>query len=166
MKEVFGDLWEYHADVKCITTNGSVTPSGFNIMGGGCAREAAVRWPILPGVYGKTIKQFGLRTEILAYPNLPWERDPDEPNYMLIAFPVKYQVWEPANLVLIKRSAEELVDLMRVIYSEPTETILLPRPGCGLGRLNWERDVKPVLEPILDDRFHIIGYERERPAND
>ena len=35
--------------------------------------------------------------------------------------------------------------------------VLLPRPGCGHGGLNWERDVKPLLQERLDDRFIVVN---------
>ena len=34
-------------------------------------------------------------------------------------------------------------------------SVLLPKPGCANGGLNWEQ-VKPLLEQYLDDRFTII----------
>lgn len=35
----------------------------------------------------------------------------------------------------------------------------LTRPGCALGGLDWESQVRPLLEPILDDRFIIADYQ-------
>lgn len=37
-------------------------------------------------------------------------------------------------------------------YSE----VVLPRPGAGNGGLEW-KDVRPILEEILDDRFTILS---------
>ncbi len=39
------------------------------------------------------------------------------------------------------------------------DKVYLVRPGCGNGQLKWE-DVKPLIAPILDDRFIVV----ERPA--
>jgi hypothetical protein len=34
-------------------------------------------------------------------------------------------------------------------------TVIMPRPGCGNGRLRWQ-DVSKVLSDILDDRFVVV----------
>ena len=39
------------------------------------------------------------------------------------------------------------------------DKVYMARPGCGNGQLKWE-DVKPLIAPILDDRFIVV----ERPA--
>ena len=39
---------------------------------------------------------------------------------------------------------------------EPWKRIGLPIVGCGLGRRDWEKEVKPILSKYLDNRFFII----------
>ena len=58
------------------------------------------------------------------------------------------------DIEIIKQSAYQLVELAD---SNPWNTIVLPRPGCGAGELSWEQ-VEPVLANILDDRFKVITY--------
>ena len=70
----------------------------------------------------------------------------------IIAFPVKHHWAQKADLELIRKSAEQLVEI-----SQYCERVLIPRPGCGNGQLNWE-EVKPILEEILDDRFYVISF--------
>lgn len=85
--------------------------------------------------------------------------------YVLVSFPVKPALgpsgepgWKaPADLGIIERSARQLVtaaDNSALNWN----TVLLPQPGTGNGRLKWE-DVKPVIEPILDDRFVVVTYD-------
>ena len=146
MIEVTGNLWTYklpdgsNPDVRVITTNGAVRKDGACVMGRGCALEAAKKWPALPFQLGNQIKIYGNKVFYF-----------DEPN--LFTFPVKHHWREEADLELIKQSAYEIQ--ARAIQS--WETIVMPRPGCGNGRLSWDT-VKDVISPILDNRFHIITW--------
>ena len=54
-----------------------------------------------------------------------------------------------ADPLLIVESAKHLVDLAD---TNGWKTVLVPRFGCGAGELNWA-DIKPLVDPILDDRF-------------
>lgn len=146
MIEVTGDLWIFPADLRVITTNGFVKKNGEAVMGRGCAKEAALKWPDLPLKLGYSITQSGNHVFYLI----------EE----LCSFPVKHNWWEKADKELIERSARELLDFIdyRAAFDQPFKSILLPRPGCGNGQLDW-KDVKPIIEPILDDRFYVITYE-------
>jgi hypothetical protein len=35
--------------------------------------------------------------------------------------------------------------------------VVMPRVGCGLGQLDWDNQVKPLLEMYLDDRFWVVS---------
>ncbi|MCK4351801.1 ADP-ribose-binding protein [candidate division WOR-3 bacterium] len=146
MKEIFGDLFEQKdADVICITTNGFVKRDGSCVVGRGCAKEADRRWNC-----SKTLGEL-----IRHWENIPviFYRTND---YTVVSFPVKHNWWEKADLDLIRKSANLLVGLAD-FYD--WKKVVLPRPGCGNGRLDW-KDVKPVLEPILDDRFYVITNKK------
>jgi hypothetical protein len=153
MKEVTGNLWTYPADVRVITTNGTVKKNGECVMGRGCALEAVKgtqhngKWPGLPSILGAWLESEGNIPTYLGACVTP-------ATGMLWSFPVKHNWYEKADLALIRKSAEYLA-----AFLTPTESrIVLPRPGCGNGGLRWE-DVKPVLEPILDERFHVITFK-------
>ena len=144
MKESFADLWEFDG-IIAITTNGFVKRDRTCVMGRGCARQAAVRFPQLPCKLASRISAEG--NHVFYFPE-----------YRLLTFPVKHNWWEAADLGLIERSARELLKLVEV--EKINEAIYLPRPGCGNGRLKWE-DVKKFLSPILNsDQFHIVTYSR------
>jgi hypothetical protein len=70
----------------------------------------------------------------------------------LIAFPVKHVWSDPADPDLIVASAHSLVCLAD---QRGWQRVLIPRPGCGNGRLNWA-DVRALLADILDDRFVVV----------
>jgi hypothetical protein len=145
------DLWEIEVDVRCITTNGTVTSQGTNIMGGGCAKGAADRYPSLPYVYGSLIKNHGHHVFLI-----PVGPQVFRWNDSLVMFPTKETIKENASLETIERSALEL-DILAEIYG--WNRIAVPRPGAGLGGLKWE-DVKPILEPIFDDRYIILDFPK------
>jgi hypothetical protein len=146
MFEVTGDLWEYEpADAICITTNGFVKADGCAVMGAGCAREATERMPNVTATLGRMLDASGNKVHYLG----SWN------NRAVLSFPVKHHWREHADPELIKTSALKLVEMADI--SSFMRNVIIPRPGCGNGRLKWE-DVKPVLEPILDNRFRIITW--------
>ena len=153
MLEVYGNLWDYPADVKVITTNGFVKTNGECVMGRGCAREAAVRWPNLPRMVGNWIKEHG---------NIPGCFIPGLMQHDMTyiwTMPVKHNWWEEADLNLIQTSARMLVNAANLNDQWKTGfTVVMPRPGSGNGRLDWETSVKPAIKDILDDRFHVITF--------
>lgn len=146
MIEVRGNLWTYRADCRVITTNGTVKRNGECVMGRGCAAEAKQRWPEVPRALGFLIGTGGNHVYRL-------------PSYVgilnLYSFPVKHHWMQKADLDLIRRSAEELL----VAVETGPLVVVLPRPGCGNGSILWS-DVRPVIAPILDDRFHVITFGR------
>ena len=152
MIEVKGNLWTYPADVRVITTNGTVKKNGECVMGRGCAKEAAQRMKEVPKILGNLLRAHGNHCHIL------FRGNPLCLNAVLVSFPVKHAWYERADLALIEQSAKELANLADDQgWIDGWGKIVLPRPGCGNGGLKWE-DVRPVLEPILDDRFHVITF--------
>ena len=156
MKEEFGDIWQLRsklkADAVVITTNGFVKKNGEAVMGRGIALEAAKKYKDFPARLGNVITQFG---------NIVWPHEFDmwngEADYqdLLITMPVKHNWWEKADIALIKESTQNLTWMADDLG---IKTILVPRPGCGNGGLKWV-DVKPIIEPYLDDRFVICHKE-------
>lgn len=147
MKEITGNLWDLPADIICITTNGTIKANGRGVMGRGCAKEALTKFPTIDKCLGDSLKSRGNHVQWIYGSNTTSSK-------VIFAFPVKHNWWEEADLELIKRSAMEL---MKILNTTGIKSVLLPRPGCGNGKLKWE-DVKPVIEPILDDRVTIVTW--------
>lgn len=151
MIEVRGDLWELVPDeypaLKLITTNGQTRRDGACVMGRGCAKQAKEILPDIDYKLGELLRKYGNRPLRLA-------ALPDGSH--LGTFPVKNHWKEYADPRLIERSAERLVELAdRFGYA----TIFLPRPGSGAGGLDYNTQVKPLLEDVLlGDRFAIVSY--------
>jgi hypothetical protein len=160
MIETKGDLWVVRGDAKVITTNGSVRKDGCAVMGRGVARQAALRWPELPRTLGNSLGVAGNYLCTLGHFSYDPEREshinpamplPTE-GFELVAFPVKERWMEAACPRLIYRSAVQLVAMTEY---KGWEKVILPRPGCGNGGLEWD-DVRSILTPLLDDRFVIV----------
>ena len=141
MIEACGDIWEYAGEgMIAVTTSGSVTRKGKAVMTRGVAGQAARRFPELPEVLGRLLQSSGNHVHPLGNG--------------VVSFPVEASAWEWPDLRLIARSAQEL----RLLADrEGWEKVLVPRPGCGGGGLDW-REVRPLLEEHFDARFVIMEW--------
>lgn len=170
MKEKKADLFEtiYDEDVDaiCITTNGQYTTDGRAAMGGGCAGVCAKLWPETSYRLGKCLKNF-MTNEPFVIGALNADGIYMEPNLKMIkerkykclifSFPTIDLLMDGAKLDLIKKSAQSL----KVLADRfELKGIVVPRMGVGIGGLSWS-DVKPVVEPYLDDRFTVVSFEHE-----
>jgi len=149
MKEITGNIWDYHRQGHwiVITTNGTVRNNGEAVMGRGVAREASEKFQKLSLELGNRIKGCNM-----AYGE--WSQGNNLKvfyKYKIITFPVKYNWWERASLALIEKSCKELKEACH----GNIDIKYMVRPGCGNGQLLW-LDVKPILEKYLDDRFIIV----------
>lgn len=148
MHEVVGNLWTYQpADARVITTNGTRKSNGAAVMGRGCAKEALTRWPGVDKTLGEELRDNGNHVHLLFHDLLGGD---------LVSFPVKHNWWEKADPNLIERSAHELVALAD---TQEWAVVLVPRPGSGNGGLDYETQVRPIVNATLDDRFFVITFQ-------
>lgn len=157
MKQLLGtDIWTLHHPNNwiVITTNGSVNYRGQAVMGRGLALQAAQRFPGLHIEVGNAIKLWGNTVNVLH-------------SHRLITFPVKHKWMQTADLELIRTSAHQLLNAWDQISQDcfgarPRYSghIYLPRPGCNNGGRTWA-EVRPILAPILDDRFTVVEIKPE-----
>lgn len=170
MREAKGDLFNYPADAVCITTNGFVSNSNKAVMGRGCALEASQIFPDLKESLGYLLKTKGNHchhiliregTSLVSFPVKPvikkyeskedvvsWHREAEYTKGCYVPGFIA-----PADLEIIYRSCLELVDMAN---NWKWDSVILPRPGCGAGELDWETQVRPILLGILDNRFTIL----------
>jgi|SRR3989304_7208936 len=147
MREDQGDIWEaYNSGFWIvIPTNKCVKKNGEAVMGRGLALQAKQRFPCLPLDLGQAIKDVG--AYVYAFMR-----------YRLIVFPVKNDWRANADLKLIEESCKQLLTVVNDdIHHAFFGPVYIPRVGCGYGQLDW-KDVKPILEKYLDDRFIVIDY--------
>jgi hypothetical protein len=160
MIEVVGDVWTYPADYHCITTNGDVNARGRAVMGRGVAKQACERFPDVDQMLAYLLKRRGNHVHLLGT-RAPFSPASCKSGHTLVSFPTKHHWRERADLDLIAQSCTELAELVaaedqREGVARPTQCVVLPRPGCANGQRDWLTEVKPILEDLLDDRFHII----------
>ena len=146
MREAAGNIWDFHAEGHwvVITTNGSVRKDGAAVMGRGVAKEAALKFPLLPYELGNEIKHRGNKVIVFL-------------QYKIITLPVKHQWMEKADMHLIEVGLGDLIELLNATSNIPSP-IYMVRPGCGNGGLDW-KDVKPIIAKYLDDRFVVVERE-------
>jgi len=108
-------------------------------MSRGVAGQAARLFPDLPEVLGLSLAASGNHVHCLGHG--------------IVSFPVEESAWENPDLRIISRSARELRALAD---REGWPLVLVPRPGCGGGGLDW-REVRPLLEEHFDDRFIVMA---------
>lgn len=154
MKEAYGDFWDQPAEVHVITTNGDTRSDGCAIMGRGIAREAKRHFRMISKDLGGKLLESGNHVYYLGeYPSMLRQFK----SYNMFSFPVKHHWYERADIDLIVQSTAELV-----LKTSGMKSIVMVRPGCGNGNLDWA-GVKSRIKPMLDDRFTIIerGVEKE-----
>ena len=164
MREAKGNMLDMDCDALVITTNGFVKSNGECVMGRGIAKQISRALPWIAGELGNKLNTLGNVPHFLGQHN----------NVDLVSFPVKprsvkfdgsnavghamsqFRVGESvpgfyakADPQLIVESARKLVQLTDQMN---WKTVLVPRFGCGAGELSWA-DIRPLVEPILDDRF-------------
>jgi len=140
------DIWDHKESIDkgsmmlCITTNASTNnKSKLAVMGRGVALQAKNHYPGLAANLGHKIVIWGHAPYGGLLSQTP----------MLFSFPVKYHWRDKADLSLIKWSTQVLGTYIRTLAGR-NRIILLPRPGCGNGGLDWE-DVEPIVSRLPDN---------------
>jgi hypothetical protein len=143
MYEIVGDLWQRHAkgSIIAITTGGLVSKKGACAMPRGCARQARDRFPDLAMQLGGLISKYGNHVHEL--------------DNRIVSFPVENSPYEVPDPVLIERSCRELVKLADL---RTWQDVVVPRPGCGGGGLQWT-DIRKIVVRHFDNRFTLISME-------
>lgn len=147
MKTMKGNIWNcWENDCTIIIpTNGFVKKDGSCVMGKGLALQAKNYCHHIEYILGRYITCWGNQVYYLGND--------------LVSFPVKHNWWEKADLKLIEKSAKQLKKLSKLFYGYKIDfPIYLPKVGCGNGKLNW-KDVEPILDKHLDDRFIIVDLK-------
>jgi O-acetyl-ADP-ribose deacetylase (regulator of RNase III) len=110
------------------------------VMGAGLAREFKRRYPEMFREYAALCAN-----ERLAVGKLFFYRAPDA--RVIVNLPTKQHWRQPSRLEFVETGLR----LFATYYAAFEITaVAFPRLGCGLGGLNWENQVKPLMERYLD----------------
>ena len=128
-------------DAICVTTNGVVKANGRLVMGAGIAKTFREKFPGLDLELGRKVKEYG---------NIPFVIY--KQGTAIVSFPTKHHWKYKSDIGLIMNSAKAI---SKIASARFWTQVAVPMPGCGHGGLDWETQVKPSIENILDDRFTI-----------
>ena len=145
------NLTQHEHEAAVIATNGVVGKTGLAIMGKGQALEAAKRYSGLRAKLGKYLQEYGNRAFYMGV-----YQDGDHFT-SLVTFPTKDHYRNNSNLDLIIASTQQV---KRIADKFELTKLYFPPVGCGLGRLDYEKQVRPILQKYLNDsRFVVVlGY--------
>lgn len=148
MKEVKASIWDKEWDGywRVIPINTTLYKDSKKlIMGAGLAKQARDKYENLDGLWG-SYYDLKPKSQLVFYHTK-----------RLIGFPTKIYWKYDSSLDLIENGLNELVD--KASMQGYSDEIVCPRLGCGLGGLNWKKDVKPLVEKYFgdDDNFVVVN---------
>lgn len=146
MRKGKGDIFRFfetgNYDAICITTNGIIKKNGDAVMGAGIAKTCAQKFPMAQKDLAKGLRANGNIVQVISTTVYG----------LLLSFPTKHHWRDPSDIELIKESCRQL---MRLIDEHELNRVLIPKPGCSNGKLDWS-EVEPIISEILDDRVAVI----------
>lgn len=132
---------QYPLGYICIPVNGQVNSGGLAVMGAGLAKDAATRFPRLQMLLGLLLQNFENQVFIFK-------------KEKLFTFPTKDDWRNPSTIDRIVKSCKQLKTL--TIFYNIHRPVYLPKVGCGLGGLDWNK-VKGFLNKELNsDQFIVV----------
>jgi len=168
MIEITGNIWDYYDEGYsiCITTNGFVNSKGCATMGKGIALQAKRYFRGIdrklgdmlggPTVVGNPSNWFIIEEIAPRVFTFPVKRDLGicTPNNVVEHMTWKFKIGDIAPGWALKAEIGIIRDSLILLDTRHTnkrfDEIILPRPGCGAGELNWKWDVKPLCEEYGD----------------
>lgn len=154
MIELNGDLFylakTYKADLIVCTTNLQIKKNGCLVMGAGIAKQFRNRYPGIDAYFGETLEKLNPGIRLVNEPRLMIYFADD---FKVMAMATKWHWKYPSKLKFVKSSLEELLNF---VDNSDMKTIVMPRPGCGNGGLNWEEVKQVMMDLGYDNRFIVV----------
>ncbi len=161
-EEYIGDLWLCHTQmstlsprprrpVLSVTTNGIVRRDGQLVMGAGIALTFAKRYPGLATMLGNHVRIHGNTPTLVKIPTLS-----ATVSTSVLSLPTKNHWKDPSSVDLVIKSMNRASELAK---SSGFDCIVSTRPGCGLGTLSWEADVRPNLVRLTHPEMWVFAHQ-------
>ena len=146
MKEVSLDIFSSFNEMpekefwKFCPTNGTINSNGEAVMGRGIAKQLKDMYPAIPKTLATQLRLRGNTISYLGYYDMShwW------------SFPVKHNWQDKANVSLISFS---LMVLKSMLNRTQPFCVLMPRVGCGNGKLDWVTQVRPMFKELYPEEF-------------
>lgn len=145
MKIIYGtDIFQLHKNRHTIgiTINSQITTKGL-VMGKGIALQCKKMYPQIPNQWADIMINMFPAENYTFY----------DRKHNLLAVQTKNHWRNPSNVFIIEKS---LVRLIEIANYWMLNNIYLPPLGCGNGGLDWDNQVRPLMESKLDDRFTVV----------
>ena len=156
LKYMSGSIFNSQADALVNPVN------MVGVMGAGLAKQFKLRYPEMYADYklftdtgywdryGTTVFYNNMAFDIqLHY----YRHGRNTRGKYIINLPTKVHWKDNSSVSMMIQS---LTDLSLFVRSKGLEHIAIPHLGCGLGGLNWNSDVRPLVEEILDEESLLI----------
>lgn len=141
-------------DALCVTTNGVLNKQGNLVMGAGNAKYFRDNFKGIDKKLGNYVKKYGNRVFKIGEVTL------NTGNIVkivtLFSFPTKHDWKDSSDLKLIEQSCIQLKEVVEKFKIKGN--VYLPAPGCANGGLDWEKQVKPIVEKYLNDNKYKICF--------
>lgn len=146
MNEIKGDIWSFASPTSWIVipTNGITKKNGDAVMGAGLAKQAALKFALLPQLLGDRLNKIGNYVYYFM-------------DYRVVTFPTKHHWKDPSDIELIIKGACQLgkdADLFQL--QEREVHYFLPKIGCGLGGLEWHNVANAICPYLNRPEFTIV----------
>lgn len=111
------------------------------VMGKGIALDYKKKYPNMFNSYKKICNKKLMNIGLL---QLWKENDSD----WILNFPTKYHWKNPSKLEYLEKGLQKFVEIYK---DKGITSITFPQLGCQNGGLDWESEVKPLMEKYLND---------------
>lgn len=154
-----GDIFKSKCDMLVCPTN------LVGVMGAGLAKT-------FKDLFGKRLNDFyksclvtmKLEKGVKDYTKVHYNIYKQDKDYSVCLFPTKWDWREKSDIELIKRGLAKILHHVspegKKLGCTGVTSIAFPKIGCGLGGLNWENEVKPLLLDFASKyKYYVEVYE-------